>query len=228
MSCHWVECGGSDIHFHRQSALTDFLASQNISAQQISLDYRRRQREAQEAEAQAKQRDGGNVIDDKENEMDVDDDCEGPEERKKRKRNEEKALTKIKQSKEFKRRKSEQKKKKPNDEVADNALARNMMSKAPPLPGQMQNCEICEKRFTVTPYSKTGADGGLLCTKCSKELADEEKESQPKKKRGLPKMKRRQTESDRMMGDVKAGSKSLVEHCVVVGIVRSLFVRTPS
>ena len=33
----------------------------------------------------------------------------------------------------------------------------------------------------------------------------------------LPKGKRRQTESDRMMGNVKPGSKSLLETCVVVG-----------
>jgi DNA repair protein RAD7 len=57
----------------------------------------------------------------------------------------------------------------------------------------------------------------LLCTKCSKELANEEKKNQPKKRRGPPKGKRRQTESDRMMGNVQPGSKSLLETCVLVG-----------
>ncbi len=131
---------------------------------------------------------------------------------------------KIKQSKEFKRRKVEEKSKKRqkgSDEEEDgdydyddDAIARNMLyKKAQPLPGQFENCEVCEKRFTVTAYSKTGPNGGLLCTKCSKELGKEEKKQQPKK-RGPQKGKRRQTESDRMMGDVKPGAKSLVEICV--------------
>lgn len=150
--------------------------------------------------------------------MDVDEDENGEtiEERKKRKRKEEKALAKIKQSKEFKRKKSEHKRNSSDDE-SDEAIARSMLAKAQPLPGQLENCEICEKRFTVTAYSKTGPDGGLLCTKCSKELANEEKKNQPKKRRGPPKGKRRQTESDRMMGNVQPGSKSLLETCVLVG-----------
>ncbi len=131
---------------------------------------------------------------------------------------------KIKQSKEFKRRKSEHKRDYDDDE-SDDAIARGMLGKAQPLPGQLENCEICEKRFTVTPYSKTGPDGGLLCTKCSKEIADEEKKNKPKQKRGPPKGKRRQTESDRMMGNVKPGSKSLLESCVVVGGLYTLQLR---
>jgi DNA repair protein RAD7 len=204
----------TDSQLGSQSALTDFLASHNISAQQIHTDYQRRLREAQE---QAAQSPGNGQDDDKENAMDVDEDENGEtiEERKKRKRKEEKALAKIKQSKEFKRKKSEHKRNYSDDE-SDDAIARSMMAKAQPLPGQLENCEICEKRFTVTPYSKTGPDGGLLCTKCSKELADEEKKNQPKKKRVAPKGKRRQTESDRMMGNVKPGTKSLLETCVVV------------
>lgn len=148
-------------------------------------------------------------------ESDEDDREETVEERKKRKRKEEKALAKIKQSKEFKRRKSENKRNYSDDE-SDDATARSMLAKAQPLPGQLENCSICEKRFTVTPYSKTGPDGGLLCTKCSKELVDDEKKNQAKKKRGPPKGKRRQTESDRMMGNVKPGTKSLLETCVLV------------
>jgi len=203
----------TDSRHYSQSALTDFLASHNISAQQIHTDYQRRLREAQEQEAQSP----SNDQDEDENAMDVDEDENGEtvEERKKRKRKEEKALAKIKQSKEFRRKKSEHKHDYSDDESGD-AIARSMLVKAQPLPGQLENCEICEKRFTVTPYSKTGPDGGLLCTKCSKELANEENKSQPKKRRGPPKGKRRQTESDRMMGNVKPGSKSLLETCVMV------------
>lgn len=98
----------------------------------------------------------------------------------------------------------------------DDDIARNMMARAKPLPGQLDNCEICGKRFTVTPYNRAGPDGGLLCTKCSKELKDEEKkEAAAKKKRtSAPRGRRRQTESDRLMGDVRPGAKSLVDMCV--------------
>lgn len=194
-----------------QSALTDFLASHNISAQQIHLDYQRRLQDAERG-----QQEGQDESDNKEDEAE-DDDGEDPVERQKRKRKEEKALMKIKQSKEFKRRKFEQKQELGSDfEADDDELARGMLAKSKPLPGQLDNCEICGKRFTVTPYSRTGPDGGLLCTKCSKELKDEEKKEEKAKKKTnvAPRGRRRQTESDRLMGDVKPGAKSLVDICV--------------
>ena len=128
---------------------------------------------------------------------------------------------KIKQSKEFKRRKYE-KKKRGSDSEDDDVLARSMMAKSKPLPGQLENCETCGKRFTVTPYSKTGPDGGLLCVKCSKEINDQEKKEKAQKKRGPQRGRKRQTESDRMMGDVKPGAKSLIECCVTVSFRRRL------
>ncbi|KAK5416943.1 UV-damaged DNA-binding protein rad7 [Exophiala xenobiotica] len=194
-----------------QSALTDFLASHNISAQQIQQDYQRR---VEEAERQAQAAAAAATADnDKENQDEYEDGEDDPVERQKRKRKEEKALLKIKQSKEFKRRKHE---KGSDYEEDDDELARSMLAKSRPLPGQLDNCEICEKRFTVTPYSGTGPDGGLLCGKCTKELKDEEKKEAKarKKKTPAPRGRRRQTESDRMMGDVKPGAKSLVEICV--------------
>jgi DNA repair protein RAD7 len=137
-------------------------------------------------------------------------------ERKKRKRKEEQALNKIKQTKEFKKRKYEERKEFGSDAEDDDTLARKMMSSNKPLPGQLENCEICEKRFTVTPYSKTGPDGGLLCGKCSKEMKDEAKKNERAAKKKVPQSRgrKRQTESDRMMGDVKPGAKSLVDACV--------------
>ncbi|EXJ96253.1 hypothetical protein A1O1_01379 [Capronia coronata CBS 617.96] len=195
-----------------QSALTDFLASHNISAAQIHLDHQRR---IQEHEQRQQEQNAGNAEDD--NADAAGEDEEDPVERQKRKRKEEKTLMKIKQSKEFKKRKFEQKKEHGSDtEMDDDELARSMLAKSKPLPGQLDNCDICEKRFTVTPYSKTGPDGGLLCAKCSKELKDEEKkDAQANKKRAsAPRGRRRQTESDRLMGDVKPGAKSLVDICV--------------
>ena len=124
-------------------------------------------------------------------------------------------MQKIKQSKEFKRRKYENQRKGGGED--DDEIARGLMATNKPLTGQLENCEICEKRFTVTPYSKTGPDGGLLCVKCSKELKDEEKKSQAKAQKGKSaptKGRRRQTESDRMMGDVKPGAKTLLDMCV--------------
>jgi len=197
----------------RQSALTDFLASHNISAHQISSDYQRRLREAEErGESNADLQDDDDDNDNKENESGGED--EDVVERKKRKRKEEKQLMKIKQSKEFKRRKHEHQEEYGSD-ADDDEIARHMLAKAKPLPGQFENCEICEKRFTVTPYSKTGPGGGLLCTKCSKEWKDDEKKKEAQaKKRAVVRGRRRQAESDRMMGDVKPGAKSLVEACV--------------
>lgn len=178
---------------------------------QIQNDYNRRQQEA----AQQAQQEAENAARSRTNS--VDDDGGDPVERKKRKRKEEKTLMKIKQSKEFKKRKYEHKRNHGSDfELDDDDIARGMLARPKALPGQLDNCEVCGKRFTVTPYSKTGPEGGLLCTKCSKELKDEEKkEAQANKKRiSAPRGRRRQTESDRLMGDVKPGAKSLVDICV--------------
>ncbi|KAL1968473.1 hypothetical protein VTN77DRAFT_1683 [Rasamsonia byssochlamydoides] len=185
------------------SALTDFLASNNISAAQIHNDYQRRLREA-ERQAELERRE--NELEEEEYDNNPN---ETPEERKKRKRKEAATLAKIKQSKEFARRKA-QRAGGPDDD--DDKIAREMMyQKSRPLPGQLENCEICSKRFTVTAYSKTGPRGGLLCAKCSKELADEEKKAKPKKTG--PKSRRRQNQSNLLDGLVQQGALSLVEMC---------------
>ncbi|KAL2821028.1 hypothetical protein BJX63DRAFT_251148 [Aspergillus granulosus] len=190
------------------SALTDFLASNNISAAQIHDDYQRRLREA-ETRTNAERQENieqGNEADNDEYEDDV---KESPEEQKKRKRKEAATIAKIKQSKEFARRKA-RRVGEPDDD--DDYIAREMMQeRSRPLPGQLENCDICSKRFTVTPYSKTGPNGGLLCTKCSKELGDKEKKAQPKKKG--PRTTRRQNQSDLLDGIAQEGALSLVEMC---------------
>jgi DNA repair protein RAD7 len=83
-----------------------------------------------------------------------------------------------------------------------------------PLPGQLDNCEICSKRFTVTAYSKAGPSGGLLCAKCSKEISEEEKKFKPKK--AVTKKGRRQTQSNLLDGYVQPGALSLVDMCTKV------------
>ncbi|PWY64480.1 leucine rich repeat protein [Aspergillus heteromorphus CBS 117.55] len=185
------------------SALTDFLASNNISAAQIHQDHQRR---LQEAERQAAVEEEGDVTVGHDEHHHV---GELPEERKKRKRKEAVALANIKQSKEFARRKARRTGESDDD---DEAIAREMMhERSRPLPGQLENCEACGKRFTVTSYSKTGSQGALLCAKCSKVLADDEKKLKAKK-RGA-RSGRRQNQSNLLDGLIQQGALSLAEMC---------------
>jgi len=120
-------------------------------------------------------------------------------------------LAKIKESKDFKRRKRD-KGDEPDDDDDDDAWG--MYKKSQPLPGQLENCELCDKRFTVTAYSKTGPDGGLLCTKCSKEHEAQRKKDEKPKKQAGSKEKRRETQSKLLDGIVQTGSKTLQDLCI--------------
>lgn len=94
------------------------------------------------------------------------------------------------------------------------------MKKAP-IPGQLDYCELCNKRFTVTAYSKTGPDGGLLCPKCSKEQEAQKKDQRPNKK-PMSRSKAHQIQSNLLDGLVSEGSKSLQEICVRVFSINSV------
>lgn len=85
-----------------------------------------------------------------------------------------------------------------------------------PAPGQLANCELCDKRFTVTAYSKTGPDGGLLCTPCGKQMAADEKKAKPKPKRQRARATR-QMNSNLLDGIAQRGAFSLLEMCIRVG-----------
>ena len=98
----------------------------------------------------------------------------------------------------------------------DYDFSMDIYAKKKPLPGQLENCELCGKRFTVTPYSKTGPDGGLLCAQCSKEWEAERKKNEKKKRETLGREKRRQVQSNLLDGIVQLGSKSLQELCIKV------------
>ncbi|KAI4133454.1 MAG: hypothetical protein LQ338_000190 [Usnochroma carphineum] len=191
-----------------QSALTDFLASNNISAAQISADYERRRRDAQQ---QAEQEAAANGTIAEEEEQLPEEREETALQKKKRKRAEEKALAKIKEGKSSKKQKKG-KKGDPEGEDSDDAFG--MYTKSKPLPGQLENCEKCEKRFTVTPYSKTGPDGGLLCVKCSKEQTDQKKKEDKIKKQAAPRVRQRQKQSDLLDGIVGDGAVSLQDLCI--------------
>ncbi|KAL9616911.1 MAG: hypothetical protein Q9160_008259 [Pyrenula sp. 1 TL-2023] len=186
-------------------------SSHNISAAQIHDEHQRRVLEAQaqgQTNEEALEQDN-----DKENEEESYSDSS--ETKKKRKRKEERLVQKIKQEKELKKRKLGKKGKvgKGGRDDDEDFTPNLMYEKVQKLPGQLEHCEICEKRFTVTPYSKNGPNGGLLCTKCSKAMKDEEKKAQPKKPRA-PRGRRRQTESNRLDGQTQLGSRSLLEACV--------------
>ncbi|KAL8908757.1 MAG: hypothetical protein Q9207_000614 [Kuettlingeria erythrocarpa] len=191
-----------------QSALTDFLASNNISAAQISADYERRRRDAQQAAEQEAAANGAVVG---EEEQEPQEREETALEKKKRKRAEEETLAKIKQGKNSKKQKKG-KKANPDGEDGDDAFG--MYSKSKPLPGQLENCEKCEKRFTVTAYSKTGPDGGLFCVKCSKEQTDQKKKDDKAKKQAAPRGKQRQKQSNLLDGIVGDGPVSLQDLCI--------------
>jgi DNA repair protein RAD7 len=222
---------------HRQSALTDFLAANNISAQQIRDDYQRRR---VQAEADAEGEDGTNGAgENDEEELNEEEQAAAKaaiaRSNKRRKEVQDEAISKLKSKRKGEEKdkkkgkgKDKKKKKKKNQDSDDESELSDIDSEASAefggykksikLPGQLENCEVCSKRFTVTPYSKTGPDGGLLCTPCGKELGKEadkaKKEQQKKKKAGPTGRKRRKLESDRLDGKISLGAKTLAQLCL--------------
>ncbi|KAL8709110.1 MAG: hypothetical protein Q9220_006131 [cf. Caloplaca sp. 1 TL-2023] len=198
-----------------RSALTDFLAANNISAAQISADYDRRRREALQRNEQEAATNNTiaeeEIKEEDEEEPNEDDRVETVLQKRKRKRAEEKARAKIKESKNVKKQK---KAKKGGSDDDDSDVNLDMYKKSKPLPGQLENCETCDKRFTVTPYSKTGPEGGLLCVKCSKEQEQQKKKETNAKKQAAPREKRRKTESNKMDGIIHEGAPSLQDFCI--------------
>ena len=114
-------------------------------------------------------------------------------------------------------RKSKPAKKRKLDEDSDDedlAIGRALNESVRPAPGQIDHCEICSKKFTVTPYSKAGPDGGLLCPSCSRE-ADKGKEPKFKKPRVYQGMARKRKVQSRIMDRTfRLGAKDLTTLCV--------------
>ncbi|KAL2760492.1 hypothetical protein ACRALDRAFT_2056563 [Sodiomyces alcalophilus JCM 7366] len=129
------------------------------------------------------------------------------QEKKKKAQNQ--AIEKIKAEKAAKRRKK-------NNEDDEDDFDLDFLPKLP-LPGQRDNCADCGQRFTVTPYSRTGPDGGgLLCMSCSRDLNEKDKQAKKRKNRTStgPVGKRRQVQSTIMDGSFQLGAPSLVSLCV--------------
>ncbi|CAP73751.1 uncharacterized protein PODANS_2_11110 [Podospora anserina S mat+] len=218
-----------------QSALTDFLASHNISANQIRLDAEARRRAAaqdnQEGQADAAQQQLLNENGDFDTPSPGSDEDEPvvastgrvtrgrsaaqvtSEVERRKKEKEKHAIDKIKASKKFQKRKRDPD---ASDDDDDDIVRALFNERAKPLPGQMENCAICNTRFTVTPYSRNAPDGGLVCSPCGKELAKDDPAPKKKTKRasGGPVGARRQTQSRILDGTYHVGGKSLMSLCI--------------
>ncbi|EON97695.1 putative dna repair protein [Phaeoacremonium minimum UCRPA7] len=204
-----------------QSALTDFLASHNISANQIQLDHQRRRNQAQTAQdPNNTQQDGGDpsaavtaAASPAEAAVETTADRKAREKEEKRKKDQQKALEKIKASKKFQKRK-----KLLDNSDEEEELARQWLGTInTPAPGQMENCAICGKRFTVTPYSRAAPQGGLLCNPCGKDLDKDDGGSAKKKKKttaGGPVGRRRKMQSNILDGTYHIGARSLMNLCI--------------
>ncbi|KAK8017481.1 hypothetical protein PG993_013807 [Apiospora rasikravindrae] len=177
------------------SALTDFLASQNISANRIREDAEARRNAANASNAQNASTGTGTGTSSAAANGDADELAEAEEAAQvataadkateKKRKAQAAAIEKIKKGKAFKKRKRQD-----EDSDSDGIAEAILAERAAPLPGQMENCEICDKRFTVTPYSRAGPNGGLLS-------------------RGTA---RRQVASNRLDGVI--GCKSLMTMCI--------------
>ncbi|KAB5545688.1 hypothetical protein GE09DRAFT_215933 [Coniochaeta sp. 2T2.1] len=204
-----------------QSALTDFLASHNISANRIRQDAEARRRAAEEAAAANGDTPAAEAEADLDTPMvEADTAVPAPATRStrrnetntaqaaKRKMNQ-KAIDKIKARKKSKKARAD------SDDSDDPLTSLFEAVKSAPLPGQMENCDICQKRFTVTPYSRAGPNGGLLCNPCGKELEKDAPKKMPvKRATGGASGRRRNVQSRILDGTYTLGAKSLLTLCI--------------
>ena len=132
-------------------------------------------------------------------------------ETKKRREKEKNAIEKIKASKAFKKRKRDA-----DSDDEDDDIARAIFEETrAPLPGQMENCEICDKRFTVTPYSRAGPNGGLLCVSCGRDLDKKDGGAKKKQRKSTAGQGRRRTAQSRILdGTYHLGAKNLSTLCI--------------
>ncbi|ODH49136.1 hypothetical protein GX48_04754 [Paracoccidioides brasiliensis] len=196
-------------HIHGpHSALTDFLASNNISAAEIRNNYEQRLRQALQQNGQqangtednSTSNEGGTAQDEETSDVAV-------ETQNRRKRKSQAALKAMKAAKQ----------QKVQGEQSDDAKILNSMVRGKKashrVPGQLENCESCQTRFTVTAYSKAGPGGGLMCSPCSK-LVDLRDQQTKKAFANKNKKGRRQNVSKILDGIAQLGATSLVESCI--------------
>lgn len=190
--------------------LTFCIQSHNISANQIRLDADARRRAAEEAN-EAGPSEQQQVAEDEVGESSTVTETVTVTTRTSRRQKDQKVIDKIKASKTFKKRKRNA-----GEDDDDDDLLDTLLRERAPLPGQMDNCANCGKRFTVTAYSRNHPDGGLLCGPCGKEM---DKDAPPKKKpvkraAAGPVGRRRQIQSKILDGTFQLGAKSLMTLCI--------------
>ncbi|KAI2784598.1 RNI-like protein [Daldinia loculata] len=208
-----------------RSALTDYLASQNISARQIRANHEARLRSAtattasDQAVASTSAAQNVDTVEPAETVEDSEDDAESSVAANTRQATTRKrkqaaaAIEKVKNSKPSKQRKS--RRNAPDDESDEDVLERSTA----PVPGQLENCEQCGKRFTVTAYSRAGPEGGLLCAQCSIKLTKEENAAKSASKKGKQKatvvpIRRERRKIQSLILDGQIGVKTLMTLCV--------------
>lgn len=197
-----------------QSALTDFLASHNINANQIRLSADRRRAAAEESLAAAASASAAASPAPAAEEEAL------PQPKKLRKQTaaqkaaetaRRKEIEKIKASRRFqsaRERGDSEVEGSDEDEAAARWLDAETARKT-----QFENCADCGTRFVVTGYALADSDGGLLCPKCSKKVADAE--NGRKRKRGQDgRINRRKIESEKLEGTNKRGAKDLTTMCL--------------
>jgi DNA repair protein RAD7 len=206
------------------------LASNNISANQIRQEHEERLRAAREAAAQNGESNASNgntpaapVDEDAEMPSDsfADGDIAIPTARRRAARKSESTEQELKHKKNqanIDKIKASKKRKTGKKADSDSDFLDELLARSAPLPGQMENCEICDKRFTVTPYSRAGPNGGLVCNPCGKEL---DKENPLAKKKGRKPTggasgKRRNIQSKILDGTYRIGAPSMMTMCVKV------------
>ncbi|KAI9809830.1 MAG: hypothetical protein M1825_000263 [Sarcosagium campestre] len=199
------------------TSVAHFLASHNISANQIRQDYEIRRTVAEQDDEIPEAATG---------DENVQEPSPARAQPKKKNKAQENAIAKAKAKKQQKAGRPRKKLRRDPDSDDSDASAEDQYDsddnglwegykKSKPLPGQLDNCAICSKRFTVTPYSKAGPNGGLLCTPCSKEHGKEDKKQNTKKKAAVSRSNRRQIRSDMLDGQVRTGAKSLLRLSVL-------------
>ncbi|ETS76684.1 hypothetical protein PFICI_12071 [Pestalotiopsis fici W106-1] len=201
-----------------RSALTDFLASTNASDALANASARRTAAQEAAAAAAAEAAENANnesaTATNEDGQEDEEEDNTTPASGRRRaqqlkRKKEAEAIEKIKKSKAFQKRKRQG-----DDSDSDDLAAEIFKQKSTPLPGQMENCAICDKRFTVTPYSRAGPDGGLLCSKCGKDLAKDTPTPNKKKRAAGQGAGRRKMQSRILDGTYTSGAKPLLSLCI--------------
>ncbi|KAI9892889.1 MAG: hypothetical protein M1814_001048 [Vezdaea aestivalis] len=221
------------------SALTGYLAANNISARQIrdsastrrdaaatqnatvnqaagvTLPTRRRTRQsngqAEESESDSKQASKKRQSDDDDSEeaSDSSDIASLSRSAKKKQKAESKknALSKKQQKAKHDPDAST------DDEKIDEKSIRRALRHTVKKAGQLANCEVCDKRFTVTAYTKAGPEGGLLCLDCGK-IMDPKKTAKLEKKMTKPKGQVGKQEAMALDDIQTRGTKSLTALCL--------------